>query len=153
MTSAITGEHYSARFSQRRHLSAAAVVPFGQHRSRRRRWLVTDTYVIQIKDEVSLISRNQTMKLGGNYNYLPDNGSLNANEHFATLIFFDDPSVILSNSNGRYPQGFATPGIVRQWQQANGGALNGVGSRQFADRVSNCRAGFRMIGAPRRTSR
>ena len=30
--------------------------------------------------------------------------------------------MILSNSNGRYPQGFQTPGIVRQWQQANGGA-------------------------------
>ena len=36
--------------------------------------------------------------------------------------------MILSNSNGRYPQGFQTPGIVRQWQQANGGAVNGVGS-------------------------
>ena len=49
-------------------------------------------------------------------------GLLNANEHFPTLTFFDDPSVILSNSNGRYPQGFQTPGIVRQWQQANGGS-------------------------------
>ena len=36
--------------------------------------------------------------------------------------------MILSNSNGRYPQGFQTPGIVPQWQQANGGAVNGVGS-------------------------
>ena len=37
--------------------------------------------------------------------------------------------MILSNSNGLYPQGFQTPGIVRQWQQANGGAVNGVGSQ------------------------
>ena len=34
--------------------------------------------------------------------------------------------MILNNTNGRYPQGFQTPGIVRQWQQANGGAINGV---------------------------
>jgi hypothetical protein len=30
------------------------------------------------------------------------------------ITFFDDASVIVSNSNGRYPQGFQTPGIVRQ---------------------------------------
>ena len=33
--------------------------------------------------------------------------------------FFHDPSQILSNFNGLYPQGFQTPGIVRQWEQAN----------------------------------
>ena len=70
---------------------------------------------------MSLLTGTHALKFGANYNYLPDLGILNANEHFATLTFFDDPSVILSNSNGRYPQGFQTPGIVRQWQQANGG--------------------------------
>jgi outer membrane receptor protein involved in Fe transport len=35
---------------------------------------------------------------------------------------------LVNNTNGRYPQGFRTPGIVRQWQQANGGAINGQGS-------------------------
>ena len=75
------------------------------------------------------------LKFGANYNYLRDLGILNGNEHFATLMFFDDPSVILSNSNGRYPQGFQTPGIVRQWQQANGGAINGAG--YWADTLSN----------------
>ena len=29
------------------------------------------------------------------------------------IRFWDDPSVILNNTNGRYPQGFHTPGIVR----------------------------------------
>src|SRR5215813_4575784 len=28
--------------------------------------------------------------------------------------FFDDPSVIINNTNGRYPQGFLTPGVVRR---------------------------------------
>jgi hypothetical protein len=68
------------------------------------------------------------LKIGVDYSYLPHLGTLNANEHFASLFFFDDPSVILSNSNGLYPQGFQTPGIVRQWQQANGGAVNGSGA-------------------------
>ncbi len=40
-------------------------------------------------------------------------GILNGNEHYATLTFFDDASTILNNTNGRYPQGFQTPGIVR----------------------------------------
>ena len=65
----------------------------------------------------------------------PASGRENGNEHFATLVFFDDPSVILNNTNGRYPQGFATPGIVRSWQQANGGAINGKGD--IATNVQN----------------
>ena len=77
---------------------------------------------------MSLLSGTHALKFGANYNFLPRMGILNANEHFATLTFFDDPSVILNNTNGRYPQGFQTPGIVQRWQQANGGALNGVGS-------------------------
>ena len=42
--------------------------------------------------------------------------------------------MILSNSNGRYPQGFQTPGIVRQWQQANTVLSDDVnyGAQQFA---------------------
>jgi hypothetical protein len=89
---------------------------------------VTDYDMIQIKDDVSLLSGNHALKFGANYQYSFRIGVLNGNEHFATLTFFDDPSVILGNSNGRYPQGFQTPGIVSRWQQANGGALNGVGN-------------------------
>ena len=48
-------------------------------------------------------------KTGVDFKVLPNLGLLNANEHFPTVTFFDDPSVILSNSNGRYPQGLATP--------------------------------------------
>ena len=83
--------------------------------------------MFQIKDDVSLLHGNHAFKFGVNFNHLYNLGILNGNEHFATLTFFDDPSVILNNTNGRYPQGFQTPGIVRQWQQANGGAVNGQG--------------------------
>ena len=129
VTSNITGEHYTRDFPNVDIFPPRLSFPSVNTGAGGAGGSVTDTYVIQFKDDVSLISGNHTMRFGGNFNYLPDNGTLNANEHFVTLTFVDDPSVILSNSNGRYPQGFATPGIVRQWQQANGGALNGVGDR------------------------
>jgi hypothetical protein len=87
----------------------------------------SNRYVLQFKDDFSVQSGAHSIKMGVNYNELINLGIVNANEHFATLTFFDDPSVILSNRNGRYPQGFQTPGIVRQWQQANGGVINGDG--------------------------
>jgi hypothetical protein len=88
---------------------------------------MANRWVFQIKDDVSLLQGNHAFKFGFNFNRLYHLGILNGNEHFATLFFFDDPSTILNNTNGRYPQGFQTPGIVRLWQQANGGALNGDG--------------------------
>src|ERR1051326_8408752 len=89
---------------------------------------LTDAYVLQLRDDLSLLLGTHALRFGGDYNALRHIGNYNNNEHFATLTFFDDPSVIVSNSNGRYPQGFQTPGIVRQWQQANGGAMDGAGS-------------------------
>ena len=91
--------------------------------------------VYQLRDDVSLLSGNHAMKFGGNFNYLWHLGILNGNEHFATYTFFDDPTTILNNTNGRYPLGFQTPGIVRLWQQANGGVVNGNG--YWADTLNN----------------
>ena len=95
----------------------------------------SDRMVYQLRDDLSLLKGNHALKMGVNFNYLWHLGIRNGNEHYATVAFFDDPSVILNNTNGRYPQGFQTPGIVRSWQQANGGALNGQGSWQ--DTTSN----------------
>jgi type 1 fimbria pilin len=91
--------------------------------------------VYQLRDDVSLLEGSHSLKMGVNYNYLWHLGILNGNEMFATLTFFDDPLTILNNTNGRYPQGFQTPGIVRQWQQANGGPIGGNG--YWADTISN----------------
>jgi hypothetical protein len=70
----------------------------------------------QIKDTMTLQRGSHAVKMGGDYTWMPSLGG-----HCCLLwgqfTFFDDPSVILSNSNGRYPQGFQTPGIVRQWNQ------------------------------------
>ena len=90
----------------------------------------SDRWVLQLKDDVSLSLGTHTLKFGANYNRLIDLGVISGSQHMVSLAFFDDPSVIMSNSNGRYPQGFQTPGIVRTWTQANGGAVKGVGYLQ-----------------------
>jgi hypothetical protein len=54
-----------------------------------------------------------SFKVGVDYARLP---KFYANLQFGSpgnMAFFDDPSVIANNTNGRYPQGFLTPGIVR----------------------------------------
>jgi hypothetical protein len=128
VTSNITGEHYTRDFPSVHYFLPRLSFPTVNTGAGGSGGSLTDTYVLQIRDDVSLLMGTHALKFGGNYNALPNLGNYNNNEHFVTLTFFDDPSVIASNSNGRYPQGFQTPGIVRQWQQANGGAVNGVGS-------------------------
>jgi hypothetical protein len=137
LRSAVTGQHYSRDFPNVNFFPPRLAFPSVNTGAGGAGGSRTDTDVIQIRDDVSLLTGTHALKFGGNYNYLPRMGTLNANEHFATLTFFDDPSVIVSNSNGRYPQGFQTPGIVSRWQQANGGALNGVGS--WADSLKDAR--------------
>ena len=119
VTSNITGQHYTTSFPNVPIFPPRLSFPSVNTGAGGGGGTITDTYVIQLKDDVSLQKGTHALRFGVNFNYLPDIGLLNGNEHFATLTFFDDPSVILSNSNGRYPQGFQTPGIVRQWQQAN----------------------------------
>jgi hypothetical protein len=133
VTSAITGEHYTRDFPNVPVFPERLAFPTVNTGAGGAGGSITDTYVIQIKDDVSLQSGNHSFKFGANFNVLPDLGLLNANEHFPTVTFFDDPSVIVSNSNGRYPQGFATPGIVRQWQQANPVRSDDIqyGAKQF----------------------
>ncbi len=80
---------------------------------------ITDTQLMQLKDEVSLQTGKHALKFGVNYNFLNDIGLLNGNALYGVLTFLHDPSVILTNRNGLYPQGFQTPGIVRQWERAN----------------------------------
>jgi len=118
-TSAITGEHYTRDFPNVKIFPPRLSFPTVNTGAGGGAGSITDTQLIQIKDDVSLQIGTHALKLGANFNYLNDIGLMNGNEHFATLTFFDDPSVIYSNSNGRYPQGFQTPGIVRTWQQAN----------------------------------
>lgn len=124
----ITGEHYTRDFPRVNYFPPRLTFPSVTTGAGGDAGTLADRWVNQIRDDVSLLQGNHALKFGFNFNRLYHLGILNGNEHFATLTFFDDPSIVLNNTNGRYPQGFRTPGIVRQWQQANGGAINGQGS-------------------------
>jgi hypothetical protein len=84
--------------------------------------------LVQIRDDVSLQVGRHALKMGVDHTWLPTLGG-NVGRGAANLAFFDDPSVIISNSNGRYPQGFETPGIVRQWT----GTTDVLASSYFID--------------------
>ena len=135
VVSSITGEHYTRDFPDVDMFPPRLEFPSVTTGAGGDGGTKADRSVYQIRDDVSLLQGNHALKFGFNYNFLYHLGILNANEHFASISFFDDPSVIVNNTNGRYPQGFQTPGIVESWEQANGGAFNGQGS--FADTVNN----------------
>lgn len=88
----------------------------------------SDRWVIQFRDDVSVLMGAHSIRTGIDYKHLPGLGLENGNEQYATYTFFDSPATILNNTNGLYPQGLQTPGALQQWTQANGGAMNGVGS-------------------------
>jgi hypothetical protein len=69
---------------------------------------------IQIKDDFSKQIGRHAIKFGADYSRLPVYGGEFALGSPGSIAFFEDPATIANNSNGRYPQGFATPGIVRQ---------------------------------------
>ena len=134
---AATGKHYTRDFPKVDILAPRLAFPSVTTGAGGDAGTLANRQVFQIKDDVSLLQRDHSLKLGANFNYLRHLGILNGNEHFATITFFDDPSTIVTNSNGRYPRGFQTPGIVRTWQQGNGGAVNGQG--YWADTINNVR--------------
>ena len=73
--------------------------------TRERKW--------QWRDDISKQVGRHALKAGIDYVYLPTYGGFFAGGSPGTISFFDDPNVIVTNSNGKYPQGFATPGIIR----------------------------------------
>ena len=129
-----SGEHYTRDFPKVNIFAPRLAFPLVNTGAGGDGGTLADRWVFQVKDDVSLLHGNHSFKFGFNFNRLYHLGILNGNEHYATLTFFDDPSTIFNNTNGRYPQGFRTPGIVRQWQQGNGGAVNGQG--YWADTIN-----------------
>ena len=128
VTSNITGQHYTRDFPSVPIFPPRLSFPTVNTGAGGSGGSLTDTYVLQLKRRRLAADGQPRAQVRRQFERAAAHRHYNNNEHFATLTFFDDPSVILSNSNGRYPQGFQTPGIVRQWQQANGGAMNGAGS-------------------------
>src|SRR5439155_1668169 len=67
----------------------------------------------EFKDDFSKQISRHALKTGIDYAVIPLYGGVFGSGSPGSVLFFDDPSVIATNSNGKYPQGFQTPGIVR----------------------------------------
>jgi hypothetical protein len=76
----------------------------------------------QLRDDFSLTAGDHNLKIGGNYIYTRLDGFFFFGAQGYVYTFFDDPLVIANNTNGRYPQGFNTPGAVRQITFSDGEA-------------------------------
>ena len=86
-------------------LSSGISYAYGDWFTRERKW--------QWRDDLSKQIGRHALKFGIDYVYLPTYGGFFAGGSPGTISFFADASTIVGNTNGQYPQGFATPGIVR----------------------------------------
>jgi len=68
---------------------------------------------IQLKNDLSLQLGRHSLRVGGDYIALPVFGGYCDSCQQNNIGWFHDPSIIATNSNGLYPQGFRTPGAVR----------------------------------------
>lgn len=85
----------------------------------------------QFRDDFTWFNRQHAMKFGTNYIYTKLGGYFYFGASGYTAGWFDDPTVIATNRT-RYPQGFATPGAVREIQYAAGQASHDQTFHQLA---------------------
>ena len=69
---------------------------------------------LQFRDDYSFQMGNHALKAGVNYINTKLGGFFFFGANGYQVIFFDDPLTIKNNLNGKYPQGFATPGAVNE---------------------------------------
>jgi hypothetical protein len=68
----------------------------------------------QFRDDISFQHGKHSLKVGVNYINTKLGGFFFFGANGYQVIFFDDPLTIKNNLNGKYPQGFATPGAVNE---------------------------------------
>ncbi|MGH9864936.1 MAG: TonB-dependent receptor, partial [Candidatus Acidiferrales bacterium] len=85
----------------------------------------------QFKDDLSITHGVQTFHTGVDFVWEPVLGGLFEFTPVPTLTFLDNPSVIVSNSNGLYPNGFATAGAVSAMTGASGDPDFFLASKMF----------------------
>ena len=85
----------------------------------------------QFRNDFSWLRDSHAMKFGTNYIYTQLGGYFYFGAFGYELAWFDNPSVITSNTT-RYPQGFSTPGAVRQLNYYDGAADHGQNFHQLA---------------------
>lgn len=74
----------------------------------------TTSRKFQLRDDFSWVGGNHSLKSGVNFINTELGGFFFFGAQGYAVNFFATPSVIRNNSNGLYPQGFATPGAVQQ---------------------------------------
>lgn len=85
----------------------------------------------QFKDDLSITHGVHTFHTGVDFVWEPVLGGLFEFTPVPTLTFLDNPSVIVSNSNGQYPNGFATAGAVSAMTGASGDPDFFLASKMF----------------------
>lgn len=74
----------------------------------------------QFRDDFSWQAGKHGMKFGTNYIHTKLGGFFFFGSKGYTISWFDSPLTIKNNTNGKYPQGFATPGAVANISFADG---------------------------------
>jgi len=85
----------------------------------------------QVREDFSMERGGHAIKVGANYIYSVLGGYYYFSKGYQ-LTFFDSPTTIKNNSNGKYPQGFATPGAVRSLTFYDGDATHEQNVHQLA---------------------
>lgn len=85
----------------------------------------------QFKDDLSITHGVQTFHTGVDFVWEPVLGGLFEFTPVPQLTFHDSPSTIVSNSNGLYPNGFATAGAVSAMTGASGDPDFFLASKMF----------------------
>lgn len=91
-------------------------------------WFGTNTNVpqesyqrkFQFRDDVTKTIRNHNLKFGVDYIYNPKFGGFFKSNSTLEIDFGGDPSDIIANTGGQYPDSFASPGAVTSMSISNG---------------------------------
>ena len=90
----------------------------------------------QFKDDISIVHGNHSFKTGVDYVWEPTLGGYFEFNPTLTLGWFDDPSVITTNT-AKYPQGFATPGALQSMALAGGNPAFQFSAKMFGTYVQD----------------
>jgi outer membrane receptor protein involved in Fe transport len=74
----------------------------------------------QFRDDVTKTIGRHTFRTGIDYIYNPKLGGFFESNSTLEVDFAADPTVIIANAGGKYPQGFATPGAVQAMAASSG---------------------------------
>ncbi|HEY0173351.1 MAG TPA: TonB-dependent receptor [Pyrinomonadaceae bacterium] len=92
----------------------------------------TEERKFQLRNDFTWLAGNHGLKMGVNYINTRFGGFFFFGAQGYQFTWFDDPLTIRNNTNGLYPQGFTTPGAVRQITFSDGEATHNQQLDQIA---------------------